>query len=101
MFFTEPVNENKEFVEEFTSYAVDSKNFSDNVLLSLHIEELKTKFDFETYMQVIVFYCEHSCTEDIEVLAKRLSPSIIESLALEAKAQNMFKDNAPVATLFD
>lgn len=101
MFSMEPVNENEEFVKEFTSYAVDSKNFSDNLLLSMHIEDLKTRYNFESYMQTIVFYCEHSCTEDIEVLAKRLSHSIIESLALEAKEQKMFKDNTPVATLFD
>lgn len=97
----EQVNDNDELIKEFTSKAIDSIAFDNNITLSLHIEYLKKEFNFDTYMHTIVFYCEHSCTEDIEVLAKRLSASIIESLAIEAKAENMFKDSDPVATIFD
>lgn len=100
----EEINADSDFdhlVELVTAWGIDSIDFESNIALSLHIEFLKLKLGLDMYLSTIVLYCDYCCTEDIEVLAKRLSPSIVDAITCEAKELKMFKDTDPVVTLFD
>lgn len=60
---------------------------------SLHIEEIKKEFEFETYMEAVIYFYENETDHEIEDISKMLNKKILDNIMLEAMQSGMMKEN--------
>lgn len=60
---------------------------------SLHIEEIKQEFQFETYMEAVMYFYENETDHEIEEISKMLNKKIRDTIMLEAMQAGMMKEN--------
>lgn len=74
--------------------------FKDANDFSLHLENLKIEFGFDSYMETVVWYMENESDLDIDELVKYLNRKIREQIEYEALQLNMLKEKDTTISLF-
>lgn len=74
--------------------------FIDKTQFSLHIEEIKLKKEFESYIETLVYFYENETDQEMSEITKMLNTKIIEHIRYEAEEQKLLKNNDPIIRLF-
>lgn len=70
-----------------------AENVLGSVEFSLHIERLKIKNDFSTYIETLTYFVENETDMEYSEVIKNLSKSILTEVEIEARSMKLLKDN--------
>jgi hypothetical protein len=65
-----------------------------------HIESIKVKQDYDTYIESVVYYVEVQSDLSYESVVKLLNKKIMESIQFEAVQENLLKEKLEMVTLW-
>lgn len=74
--------------------------FNNSTDFCIYLEQLKSKLEFDSYIETIVYYSEHESDVDLEQLVKFLNKKIVDGIKYEASQNNLFKDETKLISLF-
>jgi len=68
-----------------------TKMFKSKNDFSLHIEQIKNKMEFETYIETVIYFYENETDQEMEDIAKLLNKKLIDCIEREGVSVKMIK----------